>query len=144
MKILAFISMSVALFTAAPATAMGVSLESFGLQDVERVANCVANRVPSFLASDLTVTYWQHPIRDGSQCASSSSRVDAATRARARSAFLTEYSFCTGVRNPSDGTPMVQRVAYATAIIAAHGVYDAITGERLVDNYIRRTQECRR
>lgn len=117
-------------------------LARFGLQDVEKVANCVAGRVPSHLSAEFAETYWGPPMLKGRHCVISKTQVPARTIETVRPVLFDGLEVCTGRRYTSDGDPWVARVAYGAATIAAKGVHNWETGRTLLQTYVKATIEC--
>lgn len=120
----------------------GVRLERFGLQDVAATAECAARRMPSQYSMDVLATYWGPPILMDGACVASGSRATADTLNRARQSFLPALSACVGYRVADDASPGVRRIAYATAVIAANGLFNHETGRTKLDEYIGLTRRC--
>ncbi len=124
------------------AHAEGVDLNSFGLDDVAKAAHCVSEHMPSSLSSDTAQGYWGPALLVQGQCVRLDDLEENFSRDRARGAFLSALSQCTGQRQADDTLPWARRVAYGAAVIAAHGVFNYDSGASLLSQLLGRTAAC--
>ena len=119
-----------------------VDLGPYGLKREEAMAVCVSQRMSSSVSNAVAHLYWSPATSIQGRCQVPAQIMNSTDIGNARTAFLSAISSCTGSRVTDDDGPWVRRVADATAIIAASGVRDSITGESLLDRFNAGSNTC--
>lgn len=120
-----------------------VNLRDYGFDNsVIKAATCVAQRSPSELSNATAHTYWSPMTMVGGHCTNLRQSVPAEVLAKVRFRFVSELSTCTGHKYTDDGGFWVCQVADATAVIAASGVRDPLTGRSLLDKFNDGAHAC--
>lgn len=119
-----------------------VDLGPYGLKSVEDTAVCVSQRMSAAASNDVAHMYWSPTTKINGNCVVPARTMNAVDINNARSTFLTGLSSCVGHQVTNDSDVWVRRVADATAIIAASGVRDNLSGETLLDRFNAGSNTC--
>jgi hypothetical protein len=121
-----------------------VSLDRFGLKDVETTAQCMARMITAATASQIANAYWGPRALTDGECQQPREVIPRNEHNTSREYFMAALWRCTGNRVTSDEDPWVQRVGYATAVLLSAGVRDWDSGRSLLEKLVERTVFCER
>lgn len=120
-----------------------VDLSKYGIRDdIARMAQCVVTKLPSSASSNVAHMYW-HPVTVfNGKCTRLKEALPAGDQHVARTSFLSSLSSCTGSPVKSDTSDWVLQVGDATAILAASGIRNSITGVALLEQLNAGAHRC--